>query len=269
MKIVHRVSLTPNASQRRVLLSLGLRLIESESPLVRLVSFDVEEGEASWPKVKTLIDEWKPADFVRTEFSRSELEGASFLQLFAMHKGYPQPADDFGYLNATYDLSDYCQACGIGKTQVAPFRMKGEPHWGKNHVLQLNWVFDEFFVQPQVWEAVFRPTGVGRSVVLDHRTGKPLQNVVQLVIKDVAPSVLRIADYPCEVCPSCGCKKYLPISRGFFPPFETNPESQVCKTQEFFGSGGSGWNATVVGSDVYRAIQGHKIGGVAFVPLKW
>ena len=268
MKIIHRVSLTPSQSQRMTLLSLGLHLIEQDSQLVRLVSFDVEEGEESWPKVKLLIEEWNAADFVRTEFSRKELEAASFLQGFALLKGYPQPANDFGYLKATYDLSVYCQACGMGKTQVAPFRMIGEPHWGKKHILQLNWVFDEFFVLPQVWEAVFRPIGIGRSVVLDDRTGKELQNVVQVVIKDVAPSALTMADYPWESCGGCGRKKYLPISRGFFPLFVADPASQVCRTQEFFGSGSSAWNATVVASDVYRAMQSHKLAGVTFVPLQ-
>lgn len=174
MRIIHRVSITPNESQRDTLLSLGLPLIESTSPLIRLVSFDIEEGDAIWPRVKALIDQWKPTDFVRTEFTQAECDTASFLWMLGSEKGYPQPKGGFGYLKATYDLSDYCAACGIGEKQRAPFRMKGEPKWGKKHIFQLNWVYDQYFVPPSIWEEVFRPFGIGRLPVLNHRTGEEL-----------------------------------------------------------------------------------------------
>ena len=268
MKIIHRVSLTPNESQRRVLLSLGLPLIESNSPLVQLVSFDVEECEESWPRVKELIEQWKLADFVRTEFSKGELDSASFHQIFAWQQGYPQPEGDFGYLNATYDLTTYCPMCGIGNTQIAPFRMKDEPKWGKKHILQLNWVFDEYFVLPAVWKEVFQPLGIGCSPVLNHRTGNELTTVVQLDIKTTANSALSMNDkYPSEICGSCHRKKYLPISRGFFPAFTTDPSTQMCRTQEYFGSGASAWNAVIANNALYKTIQSNKLVGVTFVPL--
>lgn len=269
LKVIHRISITPDESQRNTLLSLGLPLIESTSPLVRLVSFDIEEGEASWPKVKALIDQWNPADFVRTEFTDVERATASFLQMLGLQKGYPQPADDFGYLKATYDLSDYCATCGIGKKQVAPFRMKGEPKWGKKHFLQLNWVYDEYFVPPSIWEEVFHPFGLGRLPVLDHRTGDELRTVVQLEIKDTAKSELSLdGKYPSEICSSCNRTKVLPVSRGFFPAFAHDPSFPVCRTQEYFGSGASAWNAIIVNSAVYKAVQGHKLAGAMFAPLQ-
>lgn len=268
MRIVHRVSLTPSGSQQEKLTSLGVKVKGPGSPLIRSITFVIDENHRAWPEVKSLIKEWNALDFVITEFSVAELDAADFLQLAATwHHGYPQPEEDFGYLKETYDLSDYCQTCGIGLTQIAPFRMKSEPKWGKKHIMQLNWVFDEFFVLPQVWEEVFKPIGVGCSPVREHRTGKELRTVVQLNIKDVAKSALSIKEYPSETCGVCGRKKYLPISRGYFPPFATDPSSQICRTQEYFGSGASAWNAIVVTSDVYRAIQGRKLAGVTFIPV--
>jgi len=269
MKVIHRVSISDEAGRRDVLASLDVSFNTPDSPLVRTLWFDIEESHPEWEQVRQLILKWNAGDIVQTKFTLSELNAARFLQMLpAQHLGYPQPEDDFGYLAATYDVRCMCPACGMGKIQVAPFRMKGEPHWGKKQILQLNWVFDEFFVLPQVWEDVFRPLGIGRSDVLDHRTGKPLQNVVQLVITDVAQSPLAITDYASEICAGCGRKRYFPICRGYFPSFAADPGSHVCKTQEVFGSGTSAWNVTVVGSDVYRTMQSQNLAGVAFAPLK-
>lgn len=276
MRIMRRVTISDKPERREVLASLGVKYFASEPPVSPILIFDIDEGGPVWGQLSKLIPEWNVEDgfdpnnlgFVGTIFSKRDLRAASFLKLSAWGHGYPQPEGDFGYLKETYDLRDYCPACGIGIKQIAPFRMKGEPKWGKKHILQLNWVFDEFFVLPQVWETVFRPIGIGRSIVLNHRTGKPLQNVVQLII-DVAPSVLTtIADYPCEICDNCGRKKYLPICRGFHPSFEVDPVSQVCKTQELFGSGAEAWHATIVSSDMYKTIQSKKLVGAVFMPLK-
>jgi len=234
-----------------------------------LVTFEVDEGDASWPKVKTLIEQWNPADFVRTDFSEHERITASFLQMFAGQNGYPQPEDDFSYRNATYDLKEYCPTCGIGKKQIAPFRMKGEPRWGKKSVFQLNWIYDDFFVQPTIWEEVFRPLGIGRIAVIDHRSGNELQTVVQLELKTVAKSALLLdGSCPAEICAACGREKHLPISRGFFPAFASDPEFQIGRTQELFGSGASAWHATIVSQAVYKALNAHKIVGLGFHPLK-
>lgn len=260
MRVIHRVSISPDEVQQKILASLGVPLIESKSPLVRLVSFDIEEGNPSWPRVKALVDQWKAADFIRTEFTDTERAAASWLQVLGSQKGYPQPVDDFGYLSASYDLTEYCSICGIGKKQRAPFRMNGEPKWGKQRILQLNWVYDEYFVPPAIWENSFHPFGVKRFPVLDHRTGDELQSVVQLDIKDSASSELSLdGGFPSEVCNNCGRRKYLPISRGFFPAFACDPASAVCKTQECFGSGASAWHAVILSSAVYRKVQDHKV----------
>lgn len=268
MKVVHRVSLTPDESQRKLLASLQVQLIESKSPLVRLVTFEIMESDALWPKVKSLIDLWNPVDFVRTEFSESERGAASYLQVLAGLQGYPQPESAFRYLNETYDLTNYCQRCGIGAKQASSFRMKGEPKWGKNHVFQLNWVCDEFFVQPKIWENVFEPLGIGHLSVLDHRTGSKLATVVQLQSNSISDSAILIdGTCPTEVCLECGRKKFHPIVRGFFPAFEGAQSFHFGRTQEFFGSGGSGWRATVMSQVLYQAIRAHKVAGFIFHPL--
>jgi len=70
----------------------------------------------------------------------------------------------------------------MGLVQKAPFRMRGEPKWGTKHILQMNWVFDEFFVRIEVWDKVFRKFGIEKLPVVQHKTDKPLESVVQLKV---------------------------------------------------------------------------------------
>jgi hypothetical protein len=270
MKIIHRVCLDDSPNQRDLLHSLGISFHTPESPLITFLWFDVDESHPSWPKLQPLLEGCDANNIVRTEFDSQERDSAAYLQLCpSWHHGYPQPDDDFGYHEATYDLKRYCAKCDVGPTQVAPFRMKGEPRWGRRGILQLNWVFDEFFVVPAIWESIFRPLGIGCRPVLNHRTGNELKTVVQLKIDHYARSTLSLtAQYASEICESCGQKKWHPISRGFFPAFASDPSYPICRTQEYFGSGASAWNGIVVSNAIYRTLQDHKIRGVTFAPMQ-
>lgn len=275
MKIIHRITLVDKHERRELLSSLGIKFDISEPPVSPLLFFDVEEHTPAWEKLRELFPKWNAEDgcdpndlgIVRTIFTRSELKAASLLQLFAWHHGYPMPDDGLGYLTETYDLTEYCAECGVGKRQIAPFRMKGEPKWGKRHLLQLNWVFDEFFVLPEVWERAFQPFGVGCRPVVDHRSGQELQTVVQIDITAIATSTLRIAEnQPAEVCTSCDRRKYLPISKGPFPSLVEEPTEPMLKTQEYFGSGASAWRAVIVSSALFQVLKEQKVNGVDFIP---
>src|SRR5437660_12283729 len=116
MRINHRIALNPEDFQRQKLESLGLQLNGSGSPLVTMVWLDVAEDNPAWPEVSYLIKEWDMSDVVLTTFTKEELEAADYLELGAMsHSGYPQPSGDASYKALTYDLTNYCANCGIGK----------------------------------------------------------------------------------------------------------------------------------------------------------
>src|SRR5206468_11936337 len=131
-------------------------------------------------------------------------------------QGYPQPENVLGYMSQTYDMSNACEICHVGAKQIAPFRTKKSPDWGRRSILQLNWVGDEFFVKRDVYEAIFRPFGiVFRSVVLD-KTGAELDTVVQLSIEAVVD--VNVDGIPLEhVCSRCSRKSYQRSNRGFPP----------------------------------------------------
>jgi len=262
MKILHRITITADSSIQNQLRGLGIEVEQG------FVTFEIDESNISWPKLEPMLSAWQAVDVVTTTFTTGELKKATSLRMApSWQHGYPQPDDDFGYLTATYDLTDYCAECGVGKRQIAPFRMKGEPKWGKRHILQLNWVFDEFFVLPEVWERAFQPFGAGCRPVVDHRSGQELQTVVQIDITATAASTLQIAEnQPSEVCASCDRRKYLPISKGPFPSLVEEPTEPMLKTQEYFGSGASAWRAVIVSSALFQVVKEHKVKGVDFIP---
>lgn len=269
MRIIHRISLTADSRDQREISRLGISVAPMAMPGVSsspFVWFDIEESDSTWPAVRDWVARRRPSNVVRTLFSKNEISAARFLALAPdWHHGYPQPRDgDNGYLEATYDLTDYCAACGMGLKQKAPFQMKGEPRWGRRGILQLNWVFDEYFVTPAVWTAVFEPHGIGRRAVID-RSGRELQSVVQLVVAEEVGMVTT--GLMSETCTTCGRVKYLPISRGALPPLANEPLGHIVWSREYFGSGASTHHEVIVSQHVRSALEAAHVRGASFVPV--
>ena len=207
MRIVHRVSLSSSASLSAELATLGVPL-----PNEGFQTFLIDESDARWERVRAWIEARGAFDFVTTEFSKGEIDRARVLEVGATwHHGYPQPEDDFGYRALVYDLTDWCPQCGQGLIQRAPFQMRGEPKWGRRGILPLNWVFDEFFAKPEIWQSIFEPVGV-RMLPVTNRKGKTLSTVVQLVVESLIP--IDTEGLPFAQCPGCARPKYLPVRRG-------------------------------------------------------
>lgn len=269
MKIVHRVAFSATSDQRRALEGAGVKLpsgIPMPGGSDPFVAFDIAEDQANWPQIRELLRGWNISEgFVRTDFSKSEIGAATWLELGAWHHGYPQPDEDiFGYRQATYDLTDWCEQCGSGMKQKAPFQMKGEPKWGRNGMLQLVWVYDEIFVTPQVWSNVFRPHGIGSRPVLNTK-GVELETVVQLVVEEEVG--IETAGLPVERCPRCGRTKYLPVTRGPFPALARVPSMAMVKTAEYFGSGGQANKRVLASQAVARALAAAKVRGASLTPV--
>jgi hypothetical protein len=218
-----------------------------------LLNFTILEDQTLWPEVAAILLEYPALDLTWTEFSPAELRVAQWVELRATsHHGYPMPDEDFGYLAATFDLREYCSACGVGAVQNAPFRLRSEPRWGRRRVLQLNWAFDVFFVDAVLYQSAFAPLGVRARPVLHHRSGKVLPTVVQLV-PDHDEMVLALTDAPTETCESCGRVKHLPLGRRQHHIQHTLP-GQFVRSHQVFGSGASAHRLVVASNALYQAI---------------
>jgi rRNA maturation protein Nop10 len=267
MQIVHRIALTASEADRREIDRLGIKLPPQGHVPPGFVFFDAAESDESWPAVRAWIERTHPGDFVSTKFTREEIAEARWLALRPdWHHGYPQPnAGNNGYLDVTYDLADCCRVCGIGMRQKAPFRMSGEPRWGKRGILQLNWIMDEYFATPEVWASVFEPHGVGSRPVLNGRGVAEFKTVVQLVADERVSldTTTRVS----ETCPACGRVKYRGDARGPLPPLVTEPRGHIARSAEFFGGGTMATNEVIVSQALARAIQVANVRGASFRPV--
>lgn len=258
MKHIHRVSTRGSATIKRELAALGVYSSDEG-----LVTFETDEDDPSWPALREWIASSKAFDLVYTTFTSEEILAATWLELQSeWHHGYPQP-EDGGYREATYDLRQWCKRCGVGKMQRAPFQMSGEPIWGKRNVLQLNWVFDELFVKPEIWASVFEPAGVGCRPVLSV-DGRTLESVVQLEIIEEVP-VDSLA-HPFERCAGCGRVKYLPVARGPFPAPTETPRGNLVRSSQYFGSGASAAKGVLVSRELASAIRSGAVQGAYLRP---
>jgi hypothetical protein len=265
MRIIHRITITED--EAGPFQALGIKVPKVDQRFAYLstaTSFDVAEDHPHWSEVARLIKKFDAADIPLTKFTDEELASAQFLGFGAWHHGYPMPDDDFGYLDITYDPKKGCRECNVGLKQIAPFRMRREPVWGRRSFMQLIWVYDEFFVTPDVWKAIFKPFGIECRPVVKNKTGAVLETVVQLEIPEIVN--LHLAkNYPYEICPICSRKKYHPGIPGFFPA-PSLTDLPIFKSEQYFGSGGSAHKAVLVSNALYRSIEKAGLRGAGFYP---
>lgn len=261
MNITHRVSVFITPEMRTELSRFGISVNEGFS------TFEVDESHAFWASLENWIYKYQAVDVVRTKFSKKEINAASWFEVIPdWHHGYPQPDEDnFGYLQHTFDLSEYCECCGIGAKQEAPFQMKAEPKWGKKDILQLNWVFDEFFAKPEIWKKYFEPYDVPFYKVTDKK-GEILKTVVQLTY--MPPKVDIVVDgLDALHCECCGRTKFLPTTKGLFPALASTPTAHLVKTNQYFGTGAAAHRRVLVSSAIAMALISDKVRGVTFRPV--
>jgi hypothetical protein len=261
MKFIHHIFFESNETSRRTLASLGIIVGHG------FVSFDFDEADLRWPRVSTWIKAYDASDTVYTRFSDAEISGAPWLELIGeWHYGYPQPDEEnLGYRDVTYDQSETCKKCNMPLKQEAPFQIRGEPKWGRRGIFQLNWVFDEFFVKPDVWTNIFKDFDVACRPVLNKK-GQELKTVVQLVTNqpevDFDTSGLKFGQ-----CKTCRRVKYLPDYRGPFPQLLQEPSGPMVRTKQYFGSDAQSFKGIIISQGLAQRLISKKIRGIAFKPI--
>jgi hypothetical protein len=216
-------------------------------------------------------------------------KNAKFFEVLASgHHGYPQPQDD--YLRTVYETA--CLRCGIHGRQIHPFRVRKSPLAPHSAFLQLNWVFDAFFVHPKVADilALAGITGIGFGPVVDHRTGREIDDRVQLLIETIVScaettrlfamtcrpdneEIIRLrgrfptwksnfANYPPETY--CGrLKHHRPTAVGI-SNLEDRDLPDVFQTEEWFGSGAGASRLTLASERLVEVVQQLGWRGVEF-----
>ncbi len=255
MKIIHIIYNEWTKGQVKKLLSYGITVEEGYS------SFEIEEGDLYF-SLKPYFAKWAVDESFGTVYSLNDIKESKLLVYVATWvNGYPQPAETDEYLELTYDLTDYCNVCGIGAKQDAPFRIKKQPKWGNKKLFELEWIFDEIFVRRDVYESVFMPLGIEAIPVLLYKKDTEIDDTVQLKIPkiDIA-NRLALENQPYSICENCGRKKYIHKIKGYVPGFTSDIGSlQIFKCNEVFGEQLLAHNKIFITSDLLKNLHSHKI----------
>ncbi len=268
MRFKHHISMRFDASMRDALAALDVDVVVAPLPPGggAIMAFDVIEPSNEWRAVRRSLEHVDHLDMLSTMFEPEEIEGAEWLVLHGdWHNGYPVEPKRGDWFDSVYDTRARCPACGAGWFQLAPFRIRGEPKWGRRRMFQLNWVFDEIFVEPALWREVFEPAGLTCRPVLSAR-GVQLQNVVQLAVDERVDT--REPSSRSETCTDCGTIKYEPVTRGMYPGIVGVPKGPIVKTRTLFGSGAEARNPIYVRKDLADELRARRIRGAVLEPTE-
>jgi hypothetical protein len=203
--------------------------------------------------------------------------------------GYPQPENNFGYVDKTYDTSNACLTCNIGLRQKGEFRFKSEPKAKDSQFIGLNWVFDQIFVRQEVKDIfeMEKVNGIEFSNPVINKTGLPINGLYQLHVDNLLSEGLITEDLKFEICelpkdkselkfleaikskliqgPFCGHKKYnFPHADNYIKIKAESIDNQTdfLRLNYYFGSGGSANRPIIVSDRVKKIIDRNKWRGV-------
>lgn len=265
MNIIHRISFSKDEN---LFYRFEKNNIKIKKGLINY--FDIGENDKNWSFVKSLIRKYSTVIFdnqYKTEFSKKEFDQAAcFILTPEWHFEYPQPEEDFGYQHLTYDDSFACYSCGVGFRRKNLFKLKREPDWGKREIVQLNWVFDEFFVSKRLKEQLINRFNINFFDVIKYKKEEVFNNIFNIQISDTV-SIINKEMLEYKRCPICGKIKYKSCTNGFYPCIR-NSDACIVKTEEYFGSGKSAFQRIIINRDMYEFFITNNIKGIGFIPMK-
>jgi hypothetical protein len=206
------------------------------------------------------------------------------LQVLAQgHHGYPQPEND--YYKSIYLA--FCARCGIHGRQSAPFRLRRSQRASHSSFVQLNWVFDAWFVHPEVATELTSSgiSGISFGPSLDHGTGDELSDRRQLLTSTVI-SCAETSRLPAVTCrpdneesewkivagrtrynaltPYCGNVKHHVPSSLAIKSGVLGDVPDLFQTAEWFGSGGAAHRLTLCTERFAELVTSRRWRGLEF-----
>jgi hypothetical protein len=271
MERVHRIFSNNDQIFKAALDRAGIAHKCEESIVGKLVLLLISESDLHWPQVEKLLTAHDVFHAVEKRFTVAEVAAASWCTLgVTSHFGYPQPEGDFGYRRTTYEPVG-CMQCGIGFIQAGPFRFRSTPTQRRSQMIQLNWVFDEFFVSAQArahLEAAII-TGIQFCSPVIHKSGQSVSGWFQMQVLNTLEPIIAVDSFVTETCPVCHNRKFhYPQTQALellrkLPDFSAD----VIKTAEWFGSGGEAHKLVLVSRRFTQLVLERHWRGVSLEPI--
>lgn len=217
--------------------------------------FRIEEGNV-YEKIKdyfskkdSLFSITKPPEFsinfAVVTFSKEELDNAKYFALSQIGgesgtSKWPQPyKTEPDYQKQVFKFDGFKNGkvfSMTNKSQISPFRIK-KPKWGKDQkCFNLGLEYEYVCFKKEFFQEVLTPLGLKSMEVINHTTGKVLEDTVQLIIP-TAKSKLLLENSAYDIHPSSetgGYKQYAVQTLDFFPDFQKDFDFYICHSQEDF-----------------------------------
>jgi hypothetical protein len=249
------------------------------------LEFYLYEDNPNFHELKKEIDKYNVEPQIGTVYEKSDIDKAEWFIISTGEYQYPQPENDFGYLEATFYLDNYCRICGIGKLQNAPFRLKSEPKQYTNQFWGLHWEFESVFVRQETKSLLEKEQikGIQFSQPVLHKKNAPIDGLYQLHIDSILPKGFDNYNTQTITCkinneeggntdPNCTCcgriKFHHPMVGGYlFDSKIFDTEFDIVNSFEYFGSGGSANRHQVVSKRFKQIVDKNKLKGLKFTPV--
>jgi hypothetical protein len=268
VRILHRIACHATREQIAALRARGVRV--EHDPRIDfdgLVTFDIAEDDPAWDATEVLRAQERCVDLVRTEFTRAEIDDAAWLELRAdWQGGYPEPDPDaLGFRNVTFDTSPGCLECGAGWRQIAPFRVKQEPAWGRRTWMSLYGVPGRFFVRRDAVQPLLAYGDLAVRTVEDVR-GRPLDTIVQIEPREEVD--VDVDGLVTEICSACRRVKFNWAMRGESPGPIGAPRVGFARSRSHFGTGAEAGPMVIVSGEMGRLLRASGMYGVRLRPAR-
>jgi hypothetical protein len=222
---------------------------------------------------------------VQTGDEKPAIEKADWFIISAGSYQYPQPENDFGYLESTFNTENHCRLCGMGKIQNAPYRLKSEPKQLNNQFWGLYWENEPIFVRQEARNILEKENirGIHFSQPVLHKKNTPVNNFYQLHIDTILAKGFDSYNTNTITCkinneedlnndPGLSCcgriKYHYPMSGGYlFDKAIFDPACDIMLSNENFGSGGSADRLVIVSSRFKQLVDKNKLKGLSFTPV--
>lgn len=256
----------------------------------------VYDDDPKWPLLRDLAAEHRVRVWHSPVFTDDDIAAALWLFAHATaDAGYPQPKKAFGYESESFDLTNWCRRCGIGKVQTRPIRLRQEPTSKSAHFFApqcLHHVLLARLAVREVFEAE-NVSGVRYLAPLRHRTGTPLETVVQIlptttareglvgVVQELVTCSPQDKDMSAIQIPAPGrgalsdgfchrVKYHVPSRKKLVHylrnTFEEAPD--ILLSAEWFGSGAAASQQVIISNKVARLVLAHRWKGLELEPIE-
>lgn len=249
------------------------------------LEFYLYEDHINFHEIKKEIDKYEVEPQIGTFYEKSDIDKAQWFIISTGEYQYPQPEDDFGYLDATFNLDSHCYSCGIGKTQNAPFRLKTEPKQYNNQFWGLHWEFEPVFVRQEA-KSIFEKEqvkGIRFSQPVLHKKNTVVEGFYQLQIDTILKEGFDNYNTKTITCkinneegkntdPTRKCcgriKFHHPMVGGYlFDSKLFDTDFDIVSSFEYFGSGGSANRLQIVSRRFKQIVDKNKLKGLKFTPV--